>query len=54
MTQACIWTSHLEGERRDGLPHIEGLSNRSLGVLLSNFGGEVGYAARKKKTPQFK
>lgn len=40
----ALW-SDLEGERRDGLPHVEGLSDRSLGVLLSHFRGEVGNAA---------
>lgn len=40
----------LEGERRDSLPHVEGLSDRSLGVLLPHFRGEVGYAAGKQKT----
>lgn len=42
--RVALW-SDLEGERRDGLPHVEGLSDRSLGVLLSHFRGEVGNAA---------
>lgn len=43
------WTN-LEGERRDGLPHVEGLSDRSLRVLLANFGRVVGDAARNETT----
>lgn len=41
--------SDLEGERRDGLPHVEGLSYGSLGILLSHFRGEVRYAAREEQ-----
>lgn len=41
--------SDLEGERSDSLPHVEGLSDRSLGVLLSHFRGEVRYAVEKQK-----
>lgn len=46
--RTCCMTD-LEGERRDGLPHVEGLSNRPLGVLLAHFRREVGNTARNKK-----
>lgn len=41
--------SDLKGERSDRLPHIKGLSDRSLSVLLSYFRGEVWYAAGEKE-----
>lgn len=44
----CCMTD-LEGEWRDGLPHVEGLSNRPLGVLLAHFRREVGNTARNRK-----
>lgn len=37
----------LERERSDDLPHVEGLSDGSLGVLLPHFRSEVRDAAEK-------
>lgn len=39
----------LKGERRDGLPHIEGLADGPLRVLLPHFGSEVVYAVEARE-----